>query len=108
MSTYSGIKVSRSIVFSEHAIRRTQQRGSSLSVASYTARWGMSSRVSGGLTRRTCTSATVDRLKLEGVKASDLEKAIGTAVITSDDGDCRTIVTVLPKNSKHPRVRLQR
>lgn len=90
------------VLLSSHAKKRLQQRGIIEKHVLLAALYGKKSRVQGGLFQRFFTTGIARKVQVidSTISESELEKATGTAIITSESPGQpeRTVVTVLPKN----------
>ena len=90
-----------SVVVTSHAIRRAQLRGIPIAGVSMAAKYGQIERVSGGSVIRMLTPKALARaMQYEQVSPALEGRLSGTAVITKDSGDVRTVITVLPKETR--------
>ena len=93
-------------VVTQHATRRAQQRGIPAEAIKLAACFGKQHRTSGGLFRRIIGKQELKKLgKLQFMPKSTLHKLEGLSVVTAENDDIRTVVTVIGKGARHKRLR---
>ena len=80
MKTWDGM-----VFLTDHAIRRSQERGVPRIIVELTARHGKAIRTRHGTFKRFCTKETIRTLKWTGIGAQTAEKCTGVSIITSDN-----------------------